>query len=310
MTELARLFRLDNQHPLVQMIAAIVISVVGGTLIFMLAIRAGAFIFSVPADAMIAAPVAGAGDKEIRIIRFTQSVQQISLFILPSLLIILMVRKRGESVTGMNILPRYADIIALMLLALTVMPVTTYLGYLNAGIDLPEWLSGAEQWIAAREDEAGLLTGYLLVSHDFMSLLVTLLIMAVIPAIGEELYFRGVLQQLLEKTTRSPHLAIWIISILFSAIHMQFYGFIPRLLLGLIFGYLFYWSRNLWMPVIAHFMNNAIPVLLSFSSVPVDSQKGSPVDYLKEIPPPVVQLLIVALILWYLRRSLGSARSS
>jgi membrane protease YdiL (CAAX protease family) len=86
-----------------------------------------------------------------------------------------------------------------------------------------------------------------------------IMIIAVLPAISEELIFRGVFQKIFQNIFRSGHLAVWFTSFLFSAIHLQFYGFLPRFILGLIFGYLFLWSRNLWFPVIAHFINNAVP---------------------------------------------------
>jgi membrane protease YdiL (CAAX protease family) len=87
---------------------------------------------------------------------------------------------------------------------------------------------------------------------------------AVLPAVGEELLFRGVIQKLFSKITRSHHWGIWISAILFSALHLQFYGFIPRLLLGAMFGYLLVWSGSLWLPILAHFINNAAAVTALF----------------------------------------------
>jgi uncharacterized protein len=85
--------------------------------------------------------------------------------------------------------------------------------------------------------------------------------LAVIPAIGEELIFRGVFQKIFYDLFKSGHLAIWVTAFAFSALHFQFFGFIPRFILGLVFGYLFYWSGTLWLPVISHFVNNAVPVI-------------------------------------------------
>jgi membrane protease YdiL (CAAX protease family) len=96
------------------------------------------------------------------------------------------------------------------------------------------------------------------------SFIYNLLIMAVIPAIGEELLFRGVIQQQLHFRLKNPHMAIWITAMLFSAIHMQFYGFIPRMLLGAFFGYLMVWTQSLWVPVLAHFLNNAGAVSMQY----------------------------------------------
>jgi hypothetical protein len=83
----------------------------------------------------------------------------------------------------------------------------------------------------------------------------------IIPAVGEELLFRGIIQRVLIQWTRNKHLGVWIAAILFSALHFQFYGFVPRALLGVMFGYMLIISGNLWLPVIAHFINNTVAVI-------------------------------------------------
>ena len=96
---------------------------------------------------------------------------------------------------------------------------------------------------------------------------------AIIPAIGEELLFRGVIQRIFTRWTRSNHWGIWIAAILFSALHMQFYGFVPRMLLGVLFGYLLVWSGSMWLPIIAHFLNNALAVIAMYM---IDKELISP----------------------------------
>lgn len=85
--------------------------------------------------------------------------------------------------------------------------------------------------------------------------------MALCPAITEEFFFRGALQRLIGKWNPNPHFVIWSAAILFSAFHLQFYGFIPRMLLGAYLGYLLLWTRSIWIPVFAHFINNATAVI-------------------------------------------------
>jgi membrane protease YdiL (CAAX protease family) len=92
-------------------------------------------------------------------------------------------------------------------------------------------------------------------------LMIALLVIAVLPAIGEELVFRGLIQNELNKLTKNVHIAIWLSAILFSAFHLQFFGFLPRVLLGALFGYLYYWSGNLTMAILAHFTNNAVAIM-------------------------------------------------
>ena len=121
-----------------------------------------------------------------------------------------------------------------------------------------------------------------------------LVIIAALPAIGEELIFRGVFQKILQNLFRSGHLSVWFTSFLFSAIHFQFYGFLPRFILGLIFGYLFLWSRNIWLPVIAHFINNAVPTVGAYI-------KGWDAINQHSDSVPVTQIIgmISPLVYWY-----------
>jgi len=91
-----------------------------------------------------------------------------------------------------------------------------------------------------------------------------MVVIAVIPAIGEELLFRGLIQNQVHSWTKNGHLAVWITGILFSAIHVQFYGFVPRMLLGVLFGYMYLWSGNLLYPMLAHFANNGFQIILLY----------------------------------------------
>ncbi len=116
------------------------------------------------------------------------------------------------------------------------------------------------------EENAKTITEAFLKMENTSDLLFNLFLIAFIPAIGEEMVFRGVLQKKLHSILQSTHLAIFVSSFIFSAIHMQFFGFLPRFILGIILGYLFYYSKNLWMPIIAHFINNALAVLIMYSA--------------------------------------------
>jgi membrane protease YdiL (CAAX protease family) len=102
-------------------------------------------------------------------------------------------------------------------------------------------------------------------------LLLNLLVIAIVPAIGEELLFRGYLQQSFSNWLSNPHVAIIVTAVLFSAIHLHFQAFLPRFILGVLLGYLFYWSGSLWLPILAHFANNAQAVIISYPTFKVDS---------------------------------------
>lgn len=131
----------------------------------------------------------------------------------------------------------------------------------NASLHLPEAMRGFEEWARAREDQAAELTKMMIEMNGVGELLVSLVVIALLPAVGEELVFRGLIQGKLYEATKNSHVSIWIAAVLFSAIHMQFFGFVPRLLLGALFGYLYYWSGSLTLAMLAHFVNNGFAVV-------------------------------------------------
>jgi len=144
-----------------------------------------------------------------------------------------------------------------VLLMASSFPFIQLLYYLNRQLPLPDSLTrmeaSAEQMLQAilQMDRPG-------------ELLLNLAVMAVLPAIGEELIFRGLLQKRLERYFQRGTIAIWITAFLFSAIHLQFEGFLPRMFLGALLGYLFYWSKNLWIPIFGHFVFNGSQVVGQF----------------------------------------------
>lgn len=144
---------------------------------------------------------------------------------------------------------------ALAMLLLT--PFVNYTYKLNTMLPLP-------QWMEALENEASTYTKAFLNMPNVSVLLYNILILAVVPAIGEELLFRGVIQRLLYGMVGNAHWAIICAAVFFSSMHMQFLGFIPRLAMGIVLGYLFYWSGSLWLSILAHFINNAATVLMAY----------------------------------------------
>jgi membrane protease YdiL (CAAX protease family) len=131
----------------------------------------------------------------------------------------------------------------------------------NASVHFPEFAKGFESWAREREDLGAAVTKLLTDFDNIGQLLLAILVIAVIPAFGEEIVFRGIIQNQLHRATGNIHVSIFTAAILFSAMHLQFFGFVPRVLLGALFGYLYYWSGNLWFAVFAHFVNNCFSVL-------------------------------------------------
>lgn len=134
----------------------------------------------------------------------------------------------------------------------------------NANLVLPEFLKSFEVWAQEMEQQAQELTVMMTRFDGIGDLIFALLIIALIPAVGEELLFRGLVQNQLFAISKNAHVAIWVGGFIFSAIHLQFYGLVPRMFLGVLFGYLYYWSGNLWVPILAHFVNNGLTLVLLY----------------------------------------------
>lgn len=154
--------------------------------------------------------------------------------------------------------------IAIIVLIVAAIPFNDFIYNLNKSMVLPETLKGVETWMRESEDQLAEMTRFLTSFHTFEQFVIAMAVIAGLAALGEEITFRGVIQNLLIRHTRNPHLSIWISAIIFSAIHAQFYGFVPRMMLGALFGYLYYWTKNLWIPVVAHFVNNGFTILMIY----------------------------------------------
>lgn len=146
------------------------------------------------------------------------------------------------------------------LIMLVSMPIMEWTAALNQKMTLPEVLKPLEQWMKEKEEQAMQTTLLLLKMNSIKDLLLNLFMIALLPAVAEELMFRGGVQRSFNRIFNNPHVAIWTTAFIFSAIHLQFYGFLPRLLLGAGFGYIYYFSGNLWYAVLGHFLNNAYAV--------------------------------------------------
>ena len=208
--------------------------------------------------------LANANKATIDTLKLLQLFSAIGVFILPPIIYALITSKNPFKKLGLKkfALPiNYGLIILLMVISI---PVLSWIVELNANMVLPDFLNGVEQWMKQSEKVGLEQTKAFLSFNGFGSLIYILVIVAVVPALGEELLFRGVLQKIFIQWTKNPHWGIWITAILFSAIHMQFYGFLPRMLLGAFFGYLFFWSKSLWLPILGHFINNGSVVIFSF----------------------------------------------
>lgn len=184
-----------------------------------------------------------------------------------------------------------------VLLVLVSIPLVLFLYQINKALPLPE----SFRLIEDQTNEA--LKGLLQMDSP-LELLANLALIALLPAIGEELVFRGVVQQQLLRRIRQPWAALALTAAVFSFIHFQFEGFLPRMLLGLLLGWLYWVSGNFWVPVTAHFANNAVQVLGQF----LYRHELSTVDLEQDIDVPWYAAAISIVLIWLLMRQIASIR--
>jgi membrane protease YdiL (CAAX protease family) len=140
-------------------------------------------------------------------------------------------------------------------------PLIELLSRINQDMVLPDYLSGVQKWMRESEDKAEKLIAVLLKMDTIFGAIANVIAVGLFTAIVEELMFRGCVQTIFVKWTGNVHAAVWITAILFSAFHMEFFGFLPRLLLGALFGYFTAWSGSVWPAVWGHFINNSTAVV-------------------------------------------------
>lgn len=194
-------------------------------------------------------------------IRGMQVIQFISLFTIPVFICARLFSTDSRKYLGLkqpSNVGYYLAGIAVMLFAI---PLVNWLGELNRNIQFPLPI---EQWMKAREDEASHTIRALLSKHTIKDLLLNLVFIAVLAAVGEELLFRGIVQRLFIRIFASPVAGIILTAFLFSAMHMQFYGFLPRFMLGIVLGFVYWYSGSLWTVIIAHFVYDATLIILAY----------------------------------------------
>jgi len=200
----------------------------------------------------------------IKVLKFFQLIQSLGLFVIPPFVIAFLMYQSVKGFLRFNKIHSNYYVLLTIVAILSFIPFTNLLSYLNSFLKLPDFMKGIEEWMRASEENASTLTVYFLKADNVITLFYNIILIAAIPAIGEELLFRGLLQRLFTEWTQKIHLSIWIAAILFSAIHFQFYGFIPRLFLGLVFGYLLEYTGSIWIPIIGHFTNNLTGVIIGY----------------------------------------------
>ncbi len=198
-------------------------------------------------------------------LRYMNSLTEISVFGLTACLFAYFVNN-GKLISYLQVNKsiNLLQCILLILIFTVSIPVLSAIIEWNANIQLPELMSSIENWMRTQEDSAAETTAKLLAGKGAGILLINLFTVALIPAICEELLFRGAVLGWLRSSLKNIHLAVFLSACIFSAFHIQFYGFVPRLLLGLYLGYILIWTGSMWSSIIAHFINNSMAVIAAY----------------------------------------------
>ena len=189
--------------------------------------------------------------------------QNLALFIIPSV-IVARIFNPGKTwqVLKLNRLPGVAHVAMMLLIYFAAMPIMNYITIWNESWQLPESLA----WIREMENDALMATQKLMQMNSIGDLIVILLTVGLLTGIGEEMLFRGTIQRIFSEGKVNTHIAVWCSAFIFSALHFQLFGFIPRMLLGAFFGYLYVWSGSLWLPILAHALNNSLSTLTYYDA--------------------------------------------
>lgn len=190
-----------------------------------------------------------------------------------------------------------------LLITLGGMLFNAFLVDLNSKLALPEFLSGLQLWMREMEDQLMEMTKFLTDFQSAGEFVVGLVVIGLLAGIGEEVFFRGLVQPKFHQYTGSAHWGVWITAIIFSAIHVQFYGFLPRMFLGAMFGYLYLYSGSLIYPIIAHIFNNAFTVVMVYlanqGKVDFDLESADSISY----PVSFVGFLVLLAGIYYFKKT-------
>ena len=190
-------------------------------------------------------------------LKWFQFVQTIATFLIPPYIIAWLCSQKPKQWLQLDSKPAWWMVVSAIVIMVVALPGINLLADWNSRMSLPEWLKPLEELMRQQEDAAQRLTEQFLSGRGVELLVANIVLMAFLPAMAEEMTFRGMLQKLIP----NKHVAVWVVAILFSAIHFQFFGFVPRMLLGAMFGYMLVWTGSLWIPITMHFVNNVVTVV-------------------------------------------------
>ncbi len=199
--------------------------------------------------------------------RIVAVVQDVMVFIVPSLVTAIMVTRRPADLLALTSSPGKNDLLCVLVILIVSIPFMESVIEWNRNLIFPEWMSGFESKAREMENSSSQPLLRLMADKSVFALILNVLIVGVAAGFSEELLFRGTFQRLLTTGGVNRHISVWIVAAVFSLLHFQLFGFVPRLLLGAYFGYLLLWTGSLWVPMTAHILNNTVYVVSSWIAV-------------------------------------------
>ncbi|MDE6074317.1 MAG: CPBP family intramembrane metalloprotease [Muribaculaceae bacterium] len=234
------------------------------------------FVFFLMATAFIMQFLIGKIPNQAGALRIGAVVQDLLIFVIPAIATAMVSTRLPARLLLVDNMPRLNMLLLTLIVMLVSVPAMNMLVEWNDSVTLPQSLSAIANEMRAMEESAQKSVELLMGGTSVGSLIVSILIIGIMAGFSEELFFRGALQRLLSFSL-NIHVAIWLSAFIFSAFHLQFFGFFPRFLLGAFFGYLLYWSGSLWLPVAAHVFNNSLVAIVQWlrqrETLPVDVDK-------------------------------------
>ncbi len=267
------------------------------------------FLFSLVGVLLIG--IVNGGEVTTASLRVSAVIQDCFIFLLPALVTALIMTALPAKFLSLDSLFTPTQLLLALLCIIVSMPAMNLIVKLNSELVLPESLHSLEMWMRASEDKAQASVTTLLGAPTYTSLVIDILIVGVLAGLSEEIFFRGAILKLFRISSMNIHLAIWLTALIFTTFHLQFYGFVPRLLLGAYFGYLVYWSGSIWLPILTHIFNNSLVVVTMWMSQREGEEAMSNITHFGETSFTLIiaSIILTACVIKYLVRTQRIERS-
>ena len=237
--------------------------------------------------------------------KIIQGLYSLSLFAIPAIFIAFLFSSKPFSYLLLNQKTKISNFVVVLLLFIFSIPLINLLALFNNQLSFPSVFGEIETIMKEMEQKAMQLTDNLLKVSSFEQFAINVIVIALIPAIGEEFLFRGIFQKHLTELTKNVHWAIIVTNVIFSAIHFQFFTFLPRFFLGVVLGYIFYLSGNLWLSIFGHFVNNFFAVFVYFwaslNNIDIDKTAKEIGTTKSQYIFVIISVVLVAFLLYLLK---------